>query len=146
MRPASFPGPNTERAKARARSGALMEPPWELELELRRHIETCACTCDHMGYGNYMDYHQVAPAAHACLCRAITSPHAHVRVVCRLPFARCINSHSRMICLSSYCLGHATYLPSNVMYLPFYSLLFYYLTYCYASLFFIKMISMPIHQ
>lgn len=57
-----------------------MEPPWELELELRRHIENCACTCDHMGYGNYMDY-QVAPAAHACLCRAITSPHAHVRVV-----------------------------------------------------------------
>lgn len=56
-----------------------MEPPWEIELELRRHIETCQCTCDHMGYGNYMDY-QVAPAAHACLCRALTSPHAHVRV------------------------------------------------------------------
>lgn len=58
---------------------ALMEPPWELELELRRHIENCSCTCDHMGYGNYMDY-QVAPGAHACLCRAITSPHAHVCV------------------------------------------------------------------
>ncbi|XP_026325165.1 dipeptidase 1-like [Hyposmocoma kahamanoa] len=56
-----------------------MEPPWELELELRRHIENCSCTCDHMGYGNYMDY-QVAPAAHACLCRAITSPHAHAAV------------------------------------------------------------------
>ncbi|KAJ8716085.1 hypothetical protein PYW08_013370 [Mythimna loreyi] len=73
-------GAGTPR-RAPARLDALMEPPWELELELRRHIETCQCTCDHMGYGNYMDY-QVAPAAHACLCRAITSPHAHVRVVC----------------------------------------------------------------
>lgn len=65
--------------RAPGRLDALMESPWEIELELRRHIENCACTCDHMGYGNYMDY-QVAPAAHACLCRAITSPHAHVRV------------------------------------------------------------------
>ncbi|CAF4822320.1 unnamed protein product [Pieris macdunnoughi] len=65
-----------------------MEPPWEIELELRRHIESCACTCDHMGYGNYMDY-QVAPAAHPCICRAITSPHAHVR----LPYL-CPCSHS----------------------------------------------------
>ncbi|GBP19871.1 hypothetical protein EVAR_75164_1 [Eumeta japonica] len=38
-----------------------------------------------MGYGNYMDY-QVAPAAHACICRALTSPHAHVRA---LPTVRC---------------------------------------------------------
>lgn len=75
-------GAGTPR-RAPARLDALMEPPWELELELRRHIENCACTCDHMGYGNYMDY-QVAPAAHACLCRAITSPHAHVRLVCLL--------------------------------------------------------------
>lgn len=73
MRPAHGPGPHAARLRA------PMEPPWELELELRRHIENCACTCDHMGYGNYMDY-QVAPAAHACLCRAITSPHAHVCV------------------------------------------------------------------
>lgn len=71
-------GAGTPR-RAPARLDALMEPPWELELELRRHIENCACTCDHMGYGNYMDY-QVAPGAHACMCRAITSPHAHVRV------------------------------------------------------------------
>lgn len=70
--------------RAPAGLAAHMEPPWELELELRRHIETCACTCDHMGYGNYMDY-QVAPAAHACLCRAITSPHAHVCVRLRRP-------------------------------------------------------------
>lgn len=65
--------------RAAARPDALMEPPWEVELELRRHIESCACTCDHMGYGNYMDYQ--VPPAHACLCRAITSPHAHVRVL-----------------------------------------------------------------
>ncbi|CAG4947644.1 unnamed protein product [Parnassius apollo] len=78
------PGPHRTLAarvpRAPAGPGAPMEPPWELELELRRHIENCACTCDHMGYGNYMDY-RVAPAAHACLCRAITSPHAHVCVV-----------------------------------------------------------------
>lgn len=28
----------------------------ELELDMRRHIQACACTCNHMGYGNYMDY------------------------------------------------------------------------------------------
>lgn len=33
-----------------------METPWDVELELRQHIQTCACTCNHMGYGNYMDY------------------------------------------------------------------------------------------
>lgn len=74
---AEYGGAGTPQ-RAPARLDALMESPWDLELELRRHIETCACTCDHMGYGNYMDY-QVAPAAHACMCRAITSPHAHVR-------------------------------------------------------------------
>lgn len=40
-----------------------MESPWEVELELRQHIQTCACTCNHMGYGNYMDY-QVSAAGH----------------------------------------------------------------------------------
>ncbi|XP_039284752.1 dipeptidase 1 isoform X3 [Nilaparvata lugens] len=29
---------------------------WELDLDLRHHIQHCACTCNHMGYGNYMDY------------------------------------------------------------------------------------------
>ncbi|XP_015112301.1 dipeptidase 1 [Diachasma alloeum] len=28
----------------------------EVELDMRRHIQACACTCNHMGYGNYMDY------------------------------------------------------------------------------------------
>ncbi|CAG9087855.1 unnamed protein product [Plutella xylostella] len=67
---AAPPGP-------RSAAGAPMEPPWELELEVRRHIETCACPCDHMGYGNYLDYQ--VPAGHACLCRALGDPHAHVR-------------------------------------------------------------------
>lgn len=71
--------PGARRSAARPPAAPwTMEPPWELELELRQHIETCACTCDHMGYGNYMDYHQVAPAGHACHCRALTSPLAHV--------------------------------------------------------------------
>lgn len=30
--------------------------PWSLDPELRSHIETCPCPCDHMGYGNYLDY------------------------------------------------------------------------------------------
>lgn len=78
--------------RAPGRLLALMEPPWELELELRRHIETCACTCDHMGYGNYMDY-QVAPAA--CMCRAITSPHAHVCVEYSRPHIRMFSQPAR---------------------------------------------------
>ncbi|XP_051170675.1 dipeptidase 1-like [Leptopilina boulardi] len=28
----------------------------DVELDMQRHIQACACTCNHMGYGNYMDY------------------------------------------------------------------------------------------
>ena len=28
----------------------------DLELEMRRHIQACACSCNHMGHGNFMDY------------------------------------------------------------------------------------------
>ncbi|XP_073968658.1 dipeptidase 1-like isoform X2 [Rhodnius prolixus] len=31
-------------------------PQWHLDMDLRHHIQHCACTCNHMGYGNYMDY------------------------------------------------------------------------------------------
>lgn len=27
-----------------------------MDLELQDHIKHCACTCNHMGYGNFMDY------------------------------------------------------------------------------------------
>lgn len=35
-----------------------MLPPDEdiIDLELEDHIKHCTCTCNHMGYGNYMDY------------------------------------------------------------------------------------------
>ena len=25
-------------------------------LNIHEHISRCTCTCDHMGYGNYLDY------------------------------------------------------------------------------------------
>ncbi|XP_065348601.1 dipeptidase 1-like isoform X1 [Cloeon dipterum] len=28
----------------------------EVEMDMRRHIQQCSCTCNHMGFGNYMDY------------------------------------------------------------------------------------------
>lgn len=32
--------------------------PWlsSLDPELRQHIQSCPCPCDHMGYGNFLDY------------------------------------------------------------------------------------------
>lgn len=31
--------------------------PWSgLDPELSHHIRTCPCSCDHMGYGNFLDY------------------------------------------------------------------------------------------
>ncbi|KAI4472217.1 microsomal dipeptidase [Holotrichia oblita] len=33
------------------------DPAWnDLDPELRTHIQTCPCPCDHMGYGNYLDF------------------------------------------------------------------------------------------
>ncbi|KAK4876800.1 hypothetical protein RN001_009306 [Aquatica leii] len=34
--------------------------PWVLDSELRHHIQHCPCACNHMGYGNYLDY-QIPP-------------------------------------------------------------------------------------
>ncbi|GLH01393.1 Uncharacterized protein GBIM_07547 [Gryllus bimaculatus] len=28
----------------------------DIELDIRQHIQQCSCTCNHMGYGNFMDY------------------------------------------------------------------------------------------
>lgn len=30
-----------------------------VQIELKDHIKHCSCTCNHMGYGNFMDYQQV---------------------------------------------------------------------------------------
>lgn len=30
--------------------------PWMLDPELRYHIQHCPCPCNHMGYGNFLDY------------------------------------------------------------------------------------------
>lgn len=27
-----------------------------MDIELEDHIKHCSCTCNHMGYGNFMDY------------------------------------------------------------------------------------------
>jgi hypothetical protein len=35
-------------------SGATTE--WDVEMDIREHIQQCSCTCNHMGYGNFMDY------------------------------------------------------------------------------------------
>lgn len=45
----------------------------EVELDMRRHIQACACTCNHMGYGNYMDY-QVGQDDVASIPPIISSP------------------------------------------------------------------------
>lgn len=29
---------------------------WDIDVDIRQHIQQCTCTCNHMGYGNYMDY------------------------------------------------------------------------------------------
>jgi hypothetical protein len=34
---------------------------WDEEI-LLRHIEECRCTCNHMGYGNYLDWDEVSVA------------------------------------------------------------------------------------
>lgn len=33
-----------------------LRPSDMVELELQDHIKYCSCTCNHMGYGNFMDY------------------------------------------------------------------------------------------
>ncbi|XP_018336042.1 dipeptidase 1-like [Agrilus planipennis] len=35
--------------------------PWALDPELRHHIQHCPCTCNHLGYGNYLDYQVSVP-------------------------------------------------------------------------------------
>lgn len=32
---------------------------WPPPINIHEHIQRCTCTCDHMGYGNYLDYAQV---------------------------------------------------------------------------------------
>lgn len=37
----------------------LRSPPAKttvMDLELQDHIKHCSCSCNHMGYGNFMDY------------------------------------------------------------------------------------------
>ncbi len=29
---------------------------WPPPVDIQEHIQRCTCTCDHMGYGNYLDY------------------------------------------------------------------------------------------
>ncbi|KAJ9579658.1 hypothetical protein L9F63_004681 [Diploptera punctata] len=42
---------------ASAGSGNNAAPgEWDIEMDIREHIQQCSCTCNHMGYGNYMDY------------------------------------------------------------------------------------------
>ncbi|XP_046660577.1 dipeptidase 1-like [Homalodisca vitripennis] len=44
---------------------------WELDMDLRHHIQHCACTCNHMGYGNYMDYQTTCLSEHGPPVRLI---------------------------------------------------------------------------
>ncbi|KAG5887853.1 hypothetical protein JTB14_005619 [Gonioctena quinquepunctata] len=38
-------------------NGGPPAEPWAaLDPELRQHIQNCTCQCDHMGYGNFLDY------------------------------------------------------------------------------------------
>nr|XP_022920929.1 dipeptidase 1-like isoform X2 [Onthophagus taurus] len=46
-----------QRANGSSRTTARVHlDPWNLDPELRHHIENCPCSCDHMGYGNFLDY------------------------------------------------------------------------------------------
>lgn len=38
-----------------------------MHIELKDHIKHCSCTCNHMGYGNFMDY-QVRAIVFVCVC------------------------------------------------------------------------------
>nr|CAD7406264.1 unnamed protein product [Timema cristinae] len=39
------------------RPGPLVAPDWrDGEIDILQHIEQCSCTCNHMGYGNFMDF------------------------------------------------------------------------------------------
>lgn len=29
---------------------------WDVDVDLQKHLQQCSCECNHMGYGNYMDY------------------------------------------------------------------------------------------
>lgn len=43
--------------KTKAAVDQLSEPGSpEMDFELQDHIKHCSCSCNHMGYGNYMDY------------------------------------------------------------------------------------------
>lgn len=37
-------------------SGASTATNDVMDIELEDHIKHCSCTCNHMGYGNFMDY------------------------------------------------------------------------------------------
>ncbi|XP_024080823.1 dipeptidase 1-like isoform X2 [Cimex lectularius] len=62
-------------------------PQWRLDMDLRHHIQHCACTCNHMGYGNYMDY-QVQME----MCRA--------QCMSEMAGARMVNGSARFNCQS----------------------------------------------
>lgn len=32
------------------------EVAYDIDLDLQYHIQHCPCTCNHLGYGNYLDY------------------------------------------------------------------------------------------
>ena len=44
-------------------NGLRPQSEWNIDLDIRQHIQQCTCTCNHMGYGNYMDY-QVRSISH----------------------------------------------------------------------------------
>lgn len=37
-------------------NGLGPQSEWDIDVDIRQHIQQCTCTCNHMGYGNYMDY------------------------------------------------------------------------------------------
>ena len=41
--------------------GGAAEEEENVDLELQDHIKHCSCSCNHMGYGNYMDYQVTLP-------------------------------------------------------------------------------------
>ncbi|KAL0271010.1 UNVERIFIED_CONTAM: hypothetical protein PYX00_008256 [Menopon gallinae] len=39
-------------------NGLGPQSEWDIDVDIRQHIQQCTCTCNHMGYGNFMDYQE----------------------------------------------------------------------------------------
>ncbi|XP_066901694.1 dipeptidase 1 isoform X2 [Halyomorpha halys] len=85
------------------RTGAPPPPPlaasWALDMDLRHHIQHCACTCNHLGYGNYMDY-QNGQGMQPCPCELYLGRNYRLQyeTECAVAEGRLVNGSARFVC------------------------------------------------